>query len=170
MARYIDADALLSKMPDDLPYKASVKRVLMQAPEADVVPKIEVEKIFEEIDRKIISDIDQCNWLLVEFDSADGLYQQIKGEVSALLQMQDFIDCLKTKYKEGKMKEHDATELAFRNGYAKAVEDIFGEIEMLAKTYTFPVVKCGVIEIVKEPFWCIEPNDYEKLKKKYMGE
>ena len=34
MARYIDADALLSKMPEDLPYKASVKRVLMQAPES----------------------------------------------------------------------------------------------------------------------------------------
>ena len=35
--RYIDADALLSRLPDDLPYKASVKRVLMQAPTADVV-------------------------------------------------------------------------------------------------------------------------------------
>jgi hypothetical protein len=38
MPRYIDVDARLSKMPDDLPYKASVKRVLMQAPTADVVP------------------------------------------------------------------------------------------------------------------------------------
>ena len=44
MARYIDADALLSKMPDDLPYKSSVKRVLMQATAADVVPKSEVDK------------------------------------------------------------------------------------------------------------------------------
>jgi hypothetical protein len=35
--RYIDTDALLSRLPDDLPYKASVKRVLMQAPTADVV-------------------------------------------------------------------------------------------------------------------------------------
>lgn len=37
MSRYIDADELLRKLPDDLPYKASVKRVLMQAPTADVV-------------------------------------------------------------------------------------------------------------------------------------
>ena len=37
MSRYIDADELLNRMPDDLPYKASVKRVLMQAPTADVV-------------------------------------------------------------------------------------------------------------------------------------
>lgn len=37
MSRYIDADALLTKLPNDLPYKASVKRVLMQAPTADAV-------------------------------------------------------------------------------------------------------------------------------------
>lgn len=40
MARYTDIDALLdlvNELPDGLPYKASVKRVLMQAPEADVV-------------------------------------------------------------------------------------------------------------------------------------
>lgn len=35
--RYIDADAAWQNLPDDLPYKASVKRVLMQAPTADVV-------------------------------------------------------------------------------------------------------------------------------------
>ena len=37
MSRYIDADELLKRLPDDLPYKASVRRVLMQAPDADVV-------------------------------------------------------------------------------------------------------------------------------------
>ena len=41
MARYIDADELLNNLPDDLPYKASVKRVLIQAPTEDVVPKSE---------------------------------------------------------------------------------------------------------------------------------
>lgn len=34
MPRYIDADAELERLPDDLPYKGSVKRVLMQAPAA----------------------------------------------------------------------------------------------------------------------------------------
>ena len=38
MIRYIDADALLNSLPDDLPYKASVKRVLTQAPTANVAP------------------------------------------------------------------------------------------------------------------------------------
>jgi hypothetical protein len=48
--RYIDADALLSRLPDELPYKGSVKRVLIQAPTADVAPKSEVAReIFEEI-------------------------------------------------------------------------------------------------------------------------
>ena len=37
MSRYIDVDELLTRLPDDLPYKASVKRVLTQAPTADVV-------------------------------------------------------------------------------------------------------------------------------------
>lgn len=37
MSKYVDVDELLNRLPDDLPYKASVKRVLMQAPTADVV-------------------------------------------------------------------------------------------------------------------------------------
>ena len=37
MAEYIDREALLKNLPDDLPYKASVKRVLIQAPTEDVV-------------------------------------------------------------------------------------------------------------------------------------
>lgn len=37
MSKFIDAYELLNKLPDDLPYKASVKRVLMQATTADVV-------------------------------------------------------------------------------------------------------------------------------------
>ena len=38
MSRYIDADELLKRLPNDLPYKGSVRRVLMQAPTEDVVP------------------------------------------------------------------------------------------------------------------------------------
>ena len=67
MARYIDADALLSRLPDDLPYKASVKRVLMQAHSADVAPKSEVEfwqdaaaNAKREVAREIFEEIE--NW------------------------------------------------------------------------------------------------------------
>lgn len=34
--RLIDADELLNRLPDELPYKASVRRVLMQAQDAAV--------------------------------------------------------------------------------------------------------------------------------------
>ena len=37
MSRYIDADAELERLPDDLPYKGSVKRVLIQATAVDAV-------------------------------------------------------------------------------------------------------------------------------------
>ena len=47
MARYIDADELLNNLPDDLPYKASVKRVLMQAPTVDVVSESEYNRVVE---------------------------------------------------------------------------------------------------------------------------
>lgn len=43
--RPIDADALLMRLPDDLPYKASVKRVLLQAPTLDVVPREDVDRL-----------------------------------------------------------------------------------------------------------------------------
>lgn len=36
--RLIDADELEKKLPNDLPYKASVKRVLIQAPTIDAEP------------------------------------------------------------------------------------------------------------------------------------
>ena len=57
MTRYIDAEKLLNNLPDDLHYKASVKRVLIQAPTADVVPKSEVEQIFEEIQKIFVHRI-----------------------------------------------------------------------------------------------------------------
>lgn len=38
--RLIDADAALRSLPDDLPYKAAVKRVLIQAETVDAVPVV----------------------------------------------------------------------------------------------------------------------------------
>lgn len=64
MKRYIDVDALLSRLPD-VPYKGSVKRVLMQAPTEDVVPRTEVENwqtnqaIRREVAREIFAEIDE---------------------------------------------------------------------------------------------------------------
>lgn len=41
--RLIDADAVLRSLPDDLPYKAAVKRVLIQAATVDAVPVVRCE-------------------------------------------------------------------------------------------------------------------------------
>lgn len=38
--KLIDADELLKRLPDDLPYKASVKRVLLQAPTSTIIRDI----------------------------------------------------------------------------------------------------------------------------------
>lgn len=46
MPKLIDADELLNRLPDDLPYKASVRRVLMQAPE-DVVRCADCEYCYQ---------------------------------------------------------------------------------------------------------------------------
>lgn len=45
MAEYIDRESLLKHLPDDLPYKASVKRVLMQPLAADVVPREDADRL-----------------------------------------------------------------------------------------------------------------------------
>ena len=44
---YIEREATLRNLADDLPYKGSVKRVLMQAPAADVVEVKHGEWVFE---------------------------------------------------------------------------------------------------------------------------
>lgn len=62
MSRYIDADELLTRLPEDLPYKASVKRVLMQVPTADVVEVKhgEWKKVYEKYPRYVCTS---CNRL-----------------------------------------------------------------------------------------------------------
>ena len=48
MGRYIDVDTLLLQLSDSLPYKASVKRVLIMAPTVDVS-----KKIFDQINMRL---------------------------------------------------------------------------------------------------------------------
>ena len=56
MSKYINADELLSRLPDDLPYKGSVKRVLMQAPGVDAVEVVRCNDCVycEKIENEII--------------------------------------------------------------------------------------------------------------------
>ena len=74
------------------------------------------------------------------------------------------------------MNEHDATEIAYKNGYAKAVEDIFEEIEkaIAGMTYSARTQRKTVkVEELKEQVdWVLHevvPNRIAELKKKYTG-
>lgn len=51
--RLIDADDIIARIPNNLPYKASVRRVLMQAEEVDAVPVVRCKdcKHFDYINR-----------------------------------------------------------------------------------------------------------------------
>ena len=60
MNKYLNVDKLLNKLPDDLPYKASVKRVLMQAPEADVVEV--VHGYNKDFDYPSLFECSICGW------------------------------------------------------------------------------------------------------------
>lgn len=74
MAKYIDADKTLQNLPDDLPYKASVKRVLIQAPEEDVVEsnekhipkKLKVEVVTGRNVRSLYYYCPSCNGFRME--------------------------------------------------------------------------------------------------------
>ena len=75
MSRYIDADELLKRLPEDLPYKASVKRVLMQAPDVDAVAVVKCthckyckyDTYWHELYCDKMSDDEHTHWVPVGF-------------------------------------------------------------------------------------------------------
>ena len=60
--RAIDADTLLLQLSDDLPYKSSVKRVLMQAPTIDLAKKVfdSITMRFNEAEYEMENFISNC--------------------------------------------------------------------------------------------------------------
>lgn len=58
------------------------------------------------------------------------------------------------------------TQLGYRK-QTNVAERIFEELKDLAKIHVLPVVREGMVDIEKEPFWCIDPADFAKLEKKY---
>lgn len=83
---------------------------------------------------------------------------------SEITRLQSQVNRLKQYDEERDIKLHARL---IANTKSEVAEQIFEDLELLMKIYTFPVVKLGVIEIVKEPFWCIEPDDFTTIKKKY---
>ena len=107
MARYIDADELLNKLPDVLPYKASVKRVLMQAPEADVVPKSEVERVYYNLQAVLEERAETKQEIAREiFEEIDTLVDDWKHSYIQSIQFIAELAELKKKYTEEKKNEN----------------------------------------------------------------
>ncbi len=73
--RPIDADAVLDRLPDDLPYKGSVKRVLMQAPTIDAVEVVRCRdcKHAREVRHRgeVMEGIYRCSYLKPNTDMFD---------------------------------------------------------------------------------------------------
>ena len=142
---YIDTDALLSNLPDDLPYKASVKRVLMQAPTANVVPKSEVEELlmrlthaYEKIDiaedeverlEQDVTRLEQENETLKDSNEHLAvLLAESKSEV-ALEIIQDIA-------KACAPHDHHLNSLDFEIGYITATNKVLAQLEEIKKKYT----------------------------------
>ena len=122
MARFIDADELLNNLPDDLPYKASVKRVLIQAPTEDVVPKSEVEALKHEIER-IIDEGEywQGKYLVARSTVAREIFEEIEKD---------------GKYAISFVENHKSYSEEVRQAKLECYKDIQTYIAELKKKYT----------------------------------
>lgn len=84
MARFVDVDELLKNLPDDLPYKASVKRALIQAPAANVVPSERLEnalKLLEKTEDEVERLRDLNNSLLEAGQEWQKRYENLAREI-----------------------------------------------------------------------------------------
>lgn len=134
MARYIDAEELLKRLPDDLPYKASVKRVLMQAPIADVVPRAKVDEITHYLEQKRINDIEKAAKLMYRETKAE-VVSEIFAEIEEMLDMQLKIGC-KTRDRAEAEEHPHLYFIASLDGRIYGMRIVEEHIAELKKKYT----------------------------------
>ena len=159
MARYIDADELLQNLPDDLPYKASVKRVLIQAPTANVVPRVEVDRL-EYTLTGIMHSVDK--WLDGEELKQDEVNRAITMREKTLRIVEQYQEKLED-YKDCWYKIHDSYNADCRESYnigrQEVAREIFEEIEELLNHHYTAWDFCYYDDELGE--------DFAELKKKY---
>ena len=142
MPRYADIDAILSALPDDLPYKASVKRVLMQAPEADVVPRSEYDAVVSAVDNST-----------KEFLKLHDKYQDIKREAENYKSIAEYQQKLSIdRYFEIKQLKQELD-----RAKADVAREIFEELEK------FVSVRIKVDGVIRYDI----RDKFIKVKKKY---
>lgn len=80
MTKYVDVDPLLNKLPEDLPYKGAVRRVLIMAPAADVVDAAKYEELFQ-------AAVKMHEWIFLHTGNELEVYDEcgLSDEMNALL-------------------------------------------------------------------------------------
>ena len=166
MARYIDADMLIERLKvspifqdfgtDGYFIRDMVIDLVECRQTADVVPRAECEKWYHEY-HKIKENFKQEKEYHRSTEKLSDKYhtelQAAKAEVKRL----DFdLDVEKMR------------RMADRERYEDRIRDIFGMLEMLMKKRVFPVVREGVIEVERDPFLAIDPQDYTRIKGMYI--
>lgn len=114
MPRYIDADVLYEKIyPLDLADKRRyainaqvVADAINNAPTADVVPRDEVAKIFEEIEQETVAALESnYKWMrehnVIGNTVSESVMQRVYGKIDALRGIEGFIEDLKEKHTKG---------------------------------------------------------------------
>lgn len=132
MPRYIDTDELLKSLPDDLPYKASVKRVLIQATEADVVPRAEYDRLnlllastTERSENRKEADVDEILTLRLEVDElTEELTRRCEEYEKEIFAKQKSLDNYALQY--GTVRCHQKV---IDKAKAEVAREIFEEIE-----------------------------------------
>ena len=157
--KYIDADELLNNLPDDLPYKASVKRVLIQAQPADVVPKSEVDKL-EYTLTGVMHSVDK--WLDGEELKQDEVNRAITMREKTLRIVEQYKDKLED-YKDCWYKIHDSYNAdcleSYNKGRQKSAREIFEDMQSCLIQRHW-----NGLDIVTFEFDAVK---YAELKKKY---
>ena len=94
--RLIDADTLLLQLSDPLPYKASVKRVLITAPTVDVAKKLfdEITMCLNEAEYEMENFISNCT----DSDACCDTQERLDGLRYAI----EIVDEVRERYEECK--------------------------------------------------------------------
>ena len=173
----------------------SVVKAVKEAPTADVVERSECEKWYHEY--HVIKDALKkekeyhrsteklANKYQVELDamrSAANSYKMhyekakqesdrlaVELEAEKVRRLAD-VEYLRGEVRKWKNEKYDFFQGLELCGVAKdrITRSLFNELEELMKRHIFPVVREEVIEIEREPFLVIDPQDWEALKNKYI--
>lgn len=160
MPRYIDADALLEKLQVDFDKQGRKSDDMALRGESELSVK------YNHGQYCYLNAMEQVK----DTPTADVVPKsEVEKQKLEVWRLQGEVERLKKENETLTIKCNGWHLAAKRVGedLQNARAEVLEEIESLAKIYTFPVVKNGIVEIVKEPFWCIEPSDFETLKKKY---